>query len=288
MTLYKSDMSTFYVDDDGVSDFTDDNGEAVIVADDAPVEPRVFTCHFVAVTAPLDAVASVTGAWSLSRNMLTSFGTGTRYTGGAEVVTLEDQSGNNRDFSNTASVGVCPIPVTAFPANILCADFDGSNDALISVATSNFFTSSSGALIISLIMDAVSANNATSFQNHPIFTDPSGIYIGLFARNLSGVTFMAYNWDGGEDQTSVTGSVGTAYVLMWRHHGGNLYVSINGGTETSVSSSNTVNMASFLRLGEGGSQHGNMKIAEMFTTSDGSQTAALAAAIANMKAYCGA
>jgi hypothetical protein len=47
MTLYKSDMSDLYIDDDGVSAFTDDNGETVIIADDAPVEPRVFTCYFV-------------------------------------------------------------------------------------------------------------------------------------------------------------------------------------------------------------------------------------------------
>lgn len=44
MSVYKNDMSTVYVDDDAVSDFTDDNGETVIVAD---VAPRVFTIHFV-------------------------------------------------------------------------------------------------------------------------------------------------------------------------------------------------------------------------------------------------
>lgn len=245
----------------------------------------------VPVSPPLDAVASVTGAWSLSRDMLTSFAGGTRYTTGvgSEVVTLEDQSGNNRDFSNTAGVGVCPVAVTAFPASVLCADFDGSNDSLVSVATSNFFTSSSGALVVSVIIDAASANSATSFQNHAIFYDPSGIFMGLFARALSGVTFYAYNWDGNEDNTTVTGSVGTAYVLMWRHHGGNLYVSINGGTETSVASGNTSNMASLLRLSGGsGSAACNMKVAELFTTSNGSQTTALATAIANMKAYVGA
>ena len=47
MTVYKSDMSDFYIDDDGVSAFTDDNGEVTIIADDAPAEARVFVCHFV-------------------------------------------------------------------------------------------------------------------------------------------------------------------------------------------------------------------------------------------------
>jgi len=47
MTVYRSDMGDNYVDEDGVSAFTDDSGEAVIVADDAPAAPRVFTVHFV-------------------------------------------------------------------------------------------------------------------------------------------------------------------------------------------------------------------------------------------------
>jgi len=47
MTVYKSDMSDFYIDEDGVSAFTDDTGETVIVADALPDEPRVFVCHFV-------------------------------------------------------------------------------------------------------------------------------------------------------------------------------------------------------------------------------------------------
>lgn len=237
---------------------------------------------------PLDAVASVTGAWSLSRDMLTSWGGATRYTkSGTDVITLKDQSGNSRDFSNSA--GVSPAEATAFPASVLCADFDGTNDTLINTATSNFFSSSSGALVISLIIDAVSLNDPASYLNHAIFDDPPGDYMGLFAAAASGVTFYAYNWDGNEDKTTVTGSVGTAYVLMWRHNGGNLYVSVNGGTETSVASGNTQNMTNNLRLGlGGGSRFCNMKVAELFTTSNGSQTTALAAAIANMKSYIGA
>ena len=50
MTVYKSDMSDFYIDEDTVSTFTDDNGETTIVADtlpDEPIPPRVFMCHFV-------------------------------------------------------------------------------------------------------------------------------------------------------------------------------------------------------------------------------------------------
>lgn len=238
---------------------------------------------------PVDTVASVTGAWSLSRNMLTSFGAGTRYTKtGTAIITLEDQSGNNRDFTDGGLAARRPLEATAFPAGVLCADFNGSTNVLPSIALSNFITASSGAVIVSVIVDAVSSNNSISYNNDGIIADGS-IYMGLYARNLSGVTFHAFNWDGSEDAPSTTGSVGTAYVLMWRHHGGNMYVSVNGGTEVSVASGNTQVLTGTLNLGgTGGGSFCNCKIAEVFTTSDGSQTAALAAAIANMKTYCGA
>ena len=47
MTVYNATQTDFYIDEDGVSAFTDDNGETVIIADEAVVEPRVFTVHFV-------------------------------------------------------------------------------------------------------------------------------------------------------------------------------------------------------------------------------------------------
>ena len=77
---------------------------------------------------------------------------------------------------------------------------------------------------------------------------------------------------------------------MWRHNSGNVYISINGGTEIAVASGNTVNLAGqvYLGAGSGPLTFCNCKIAEVFTTNDGSQTAALAAAIANMKSYVGA
>jgi hypothetical protein len=170
----------------------------------------------------------------------------------------------------------------------LCADFSGGANVMLNLALSNFITASSGAVVVSVIVDAVSSNAAISYSNDGIIADQS-VYMGLFARNLSGVTFYAYNYDGTEDAPSTTGSVGTACVLMWRHHGGNQYISINGGTEVSVASGNTQVLTGLLCLG--GNNAGsacNCKIAEAFTTSDGSQTAALAAAIANMKAHVGA
>jgi hypothetical protein len=74
---------------------------------------------------------------------------------------------------------------------------------------------------------------------------------------------------------------------MWRHHGGNLYLSINGGSEVSVASGNS-DLSQAIIMGWNAIRLCNMKVAEMFATSNGGQTAALAAAIANMKTHCGA
>ena len=142
---------------------------------------------------PLDTIANVTGAWSFGRNLLTSFGSGTRYTksSGSSINALNDQSGNSRHFV-ISSVPAQPFEVTAFPANVLCADFDGVDDymALSGFTLTNLITASSGAVVVSVIIDAVTLNNATSFTNHGIIAD-FGQYFGLFARNLSGVTFQA-------------------------------------------------------------------------------------------------
>ena len=241
---------------------------------------------------PLDAVASVTGAWSFSRNMLTSFGAGTRYTkSGTAIISLNDQSGNSRHFTDQGITTRRPVETTAFPASVLCAAFDGATQYLFSdpVTLSSFISASSGAVVVSVIIDSVSTNSGTSFLNHGIVADV-GEYMGLHARNLSGVTLYAYNWDGTEDNATTTVVTGTPYVLMWRHHGGNLYISVNGGTEISLASGNTTILSEdvYLATAFAGGTFCNCKIAEMFTTSDGSQTTALATAVANMKSYVGA
>lgn len=247
-----------------------------------------FTGSFAGGGAALDGLASVTGAWSLSRDLLTSFAGGTRYTKlVSAIITIEDQSGNNRDFSDQGQAGRRPVEATAFPNSILCADFDGVAHFLdTGIDLSNFIGNASGAIVVSVIMDAVTLNSGNAYQNHPIISDASQ-FAGLYAANASGVTFYGYAWDGTADQPSVTGATGTAYILMWRKHGGTIYVSVNGGAETSAANGNITTLTGDLIMSSGGNKS-NMKVAEAFTTSDGSQTAALAAAVADFKAHVGA
>lgn len=244
----------------------------------------------VVVGAPLDGMTGITGAWSFSRDMLTSFGAGTRYTNsGTAIITFEDQSGNNRDFSDGGITTRRPTETTAGPNSRLCADFDGSTDLLLTaVATSQLISVSSGAIVLSGIVDAATLNDANPFFNHGLCgTLDTNVILGV--RRSLGVTLgYSGNNDGSNDQTADTAiSNGTAYVFMWRHHGGTLYWSVNGGTEISISSGNTTDLSAVFLLAAQ-SNLTDMKIFEVFTTSDGSQTAAIAAAIANMKSHIGA
>ena len=238
---------------------------------------------------PLDAVANVTGAWSFSRNMLTSFGAGARYVKiGTAITDLKDQSGNARHLTDSATVSHRPAETTAFPKGILCADFDGANNWLnCPVAMSNFITSGSGAIVASVIVDAVTLNNVNPYDNHGIVADGGG-YIGLYAKNVAGMTLFSFNYSTASNVATATGTVGTAYVMMWRHSGGNVYFSVNGGTEVVTVSGNTGDLSQLLYVGVGLSFKADMKLAELFITNNGGQTAALAAAIANMKTHCGA
>ena len=43
----------------------------------------------------------------------------------------------------------------------------------------------------------------------------------------SGNIFYAYNNDGNEDQVAGTTNASTAYVVEWRHEGGNVYQRVN-------------------------------------------------------------
>ena len=198
--------------------------------------------------APLDGLSPTT-AYSFSRALLTSYG-GALYaaTGGA-IDTLNDQSGNTRNLTGSATAR--PTATTAGPNSRACADFDGSNDVLNgSTAISSLISNSAGFFIMSMVVDTVSLNNATITLNNGLFSD-SGTFVGFILKNVSGTTptVFAYNWDGNADTPSSAISLATAYVVTWRHEGGNLYLSVNGGADVSVASGNTSTMTGAIRFG---------------------------------------
>lgn len=191
---------------------------------------------------PLDGL-SPTGAWSNSRLLLTSYGAGAiRTTSGGLVTALKDQSGSARDFS-AGLVANQPTDTTAGPNSIACCGFDGSNDGFSSGLTlTNFITASSGYWIASIYIDSFPTNSATSYQNSMILGDMGSGWARMTVR--SGNILYCFNWDGTEDKATGTVNASTAYVVEWRHEGGNIYQRVNGTGETSVASGNTGNVGS--------------------------------------------
>lgn len=234
------------------------------------------------VTHPLDGL-SPTGAWSLSRDLLSAYSGGSRYTDVSGAISqLTDQSGNTRNFTDGGIVGQRPTLTTAGPNSRACADFDGSTDFLIASALSNFISASSGLMIVGCIIDAITLNNAVAYQNDSLLVD-SGLFAGIYLRNTGGGQAIAYNWDGNEDKAVATIATATPYVLHWRHEGGNVYMGVNG-TETSVASGNTSTLTGILRMA--GSQYSNCKVFEAATFSTVPGT--MAAVISDMKTWIGA
>ena len=79
------------------------------------------------------------------------------------------------------------------------------------------------------------------------------------------------------------------FVLADHGHQARMTADPRADAEVSVASGNTqVLTGTFAIGGNASASFCDCKIAEVFTTSDGSQTTALATAIANMKSYIGA
>ena len=238
---------------------------------------------------------SPTGAWSMSRDLLTSFVGGTRYTTVIEGVSdqavnsLNDQTGNARHFTQGGS-GQRPFLATAGPMSRTCADFDGGSDYMTSAALSAFIGASSGYVVAAFVANSIFPNDALSFNNDPVVADTGG-YMGLYLKNTgTPATIIAFNWDTNADDAVSTGVItpGTVYVAEWRHEGGNVYIRVNGGTEVSTASGNTGSLSGLLRTGVRSSQFADMKLFELATWSTIPALATRDAIVADFMAHIGA
>ena len=153
-----------------------------------------------------------------------------------------------------------------------CLDFDGSDDQLIAYnqigtltkVLSDLITNSDFTLFVAFYAESITANTAAIYNNHVVFGD-NGQYMGLLLRIVSGqAKVIAYNWDGNADSVEIDISVSTSYVARIRHTGGNLYLSINGGSESSVASGNTSVLTGAPKVGfsSSGSTYFNGRIGE--------------------------
>jgi len=207
-----------------------------------------------AATTPLDGLSNLTGAWSFSRKLLSAYG-GSFATASTNTTLFNQEGTTLRDLVQTgvSPTGRAPALSTAGPNSRACGDFDGTDDCLVgqsAAALGNLGSNSSLYIIISGIFDTLTLdNNTNKDRNHRIMIDTADD-IGIMGR-LGGILY-GYNFDTNADfAASSSGAItaGTPYVLEWYHSGGNVGLSINGGTDITTASGNTSSVLGLLAIG---------------------------------------
>jgi len=130
---------------------------------------------------------------------------------------------------------------------------DGIDDTMMTATTTvaSMFANNLMTLV-AVVRPRSGSNVAAIYNNHAVFSD-SAQFVGMHIK--TGLVAWAYNYDGTADAAGpVSIPSGTKpVVLMMRHSGGTLFVSINGGAESSVASGNQTTMTGRLRIGNPGS-----------------------------------
>jgi len=235
---------------------------------------------------PLDGL-SPTGAFSMSRKLLSAYG-GSFYTvTGAGVSTFNDQSGSARDLTQGTDANRPPA-TTAGSNGRACADFQNDDLLISAAAMSTFITTTTGYMIASVIVDAIDTNSSTSFSNDCILGDDMD-WVGVYLKS-TGPTVISYNWDTNDDNIGNTISTGAVLVIEWRHESGTLYNRVNGGTWASVASGTTGDAltGSKLNVGKaGGAYYFDGKLFEAALFSTIPTAARQDALVSNFKTWAG-
>jgi hypothetical protein len=238
---------------------------------------------------PLDGVSGVTGAWSMSRKLLSAYG-GSFYTdaGGGAISTIFEQSSGiaDRNLTDGATSTRRPAATTAGTHSVAMADFDGTSDNLQTVqATLNLYSTSEGVIFFAGIIDAYTLNSATVWANDLIVGDNGG-NSGLYGRNTGGGTIYGYNFDTNVDADSAIVSIATPVVLSWRHKSGTVFLGVNGVEGAGVASGNTTGLTGVLKVGGfAASQWGNIKLSELVTMNADPGSTTFAAIAADLLAH---
>lgn len=164
-----------------------------------------------------------------------SAGTTPATSDGDRIGRWADQSGNAYHVTQATDGKRGTLKVNIINGNSVTR-FDGTDDCLAGTTLSNLIANNAFSFFTLVSAAAAATNNANTYQNTALIGE-SGQYWGLFLK--SAPTIHAYNYDTTDDNVSKSISLNTFFVLHWRHESGNLYISKDGGSESSVASGNT-------------------------------------------------
>ena len=169
---------------------------------------------------------SPTGAFSLSRKLLSAH-SGALYTDtGGAITAVVDQAGVGNITAPTAAER--PTLSTAGSNSRACADFNGTTNYLNSAQVR--FSASSKYVVVSFIPDTITGTGVIVSS----FLNPS-FYIGttdVFGPDQ----ILGQNHDGNNDNPVTAATEDTTYVASLRHNGTTLFLRVNNGTEVTIAS----------------------------------------------------
>lgn len=124
-----------------------------------------------------------------------------------------------------------------------------TNDAISSPKTlADLITATEFTLFFVFQLTADATNKANLYENTQLWGGP-GAHAIYFKTSGGTSTVHLLNDDGSIDSVSKTINKNQTYVLMCRHQGGNIYISVNNGSETSIASGNTTPLTYFIYIG---------------------------------------
>jgi hypothetical protein len=152
-----------------------------------------------------------------------------------------------------------PLWRQASPLMLLpCIDFDGTDDRYVlendvtgvDQALSAIVTNSAFTMFFACHIEAATSNLTGAEFNHCLLSDTGG-YVAVSIRKSGTDEYrvMFLNYDTGSREIQLAVNLSTNYIFMFRHEGGNIYASVNGGSESSTTSGNTGALTGIVRIG---------------------------------------
>jgi hypothetical protein len=151
-----------------------------------------------------------------------------------------------------------------------CLDFDGTEDELRLVNNTNsttyyntgsFMGDAAKTIIFAAWPESITLEQADPVENHIVVGTSNDFVVGFKIVSTVKKAFIS-NHDGAWKTVTVNATEGAANVVCARQDGSNLYISVDGGAESSVASGATATWPSGeLRIGRGsgsGRLHGRI------------------------------
>lgn len=185
------------------------------------------------------------------------WGVGT-VTDGNEVLYSYDRERNSLALREATNG---PFWASPSSMSLPALSFNGTNslmglkdDTTATAKTLAFVGSSTAKCVIFAVRVRSAVTNAGApYNSNAIVADGAG-YWGVYVRDdpgSAGAFLQGYNYDGSVDKVEVAVSYDTDYIVVFRHVSGNMYLSVNNGTEVATATGTTVDTSGQILLGQG-------------------------------------